>query len=127
MPFSTSLLMPRPTDTMKSAPIRSTSFFAAFTVSVTSVLMSLAASSNAGCRISTFFLHSRFFITPGRTVAIAGRKRGQMMEAIRWPPKAGRVIFRSRSTGCGSRLIITVPSFSMRSSGSVEASFRKPL
>ena len=25
---------------------------------------------------------------------ICGRKRGQMMVAIRWPPKAGRVIFR---------------------------------
>ncbi len=45
IPFSTSLLMPRPTDTMKSRPIRSTSFFATFTVSVTSVLISLAASS----------------------------------------------------------------------------------
>ena len=39
-----------------------------------------------------------FFITPGRTVAMAGRKRGQMMVAIRWPPNAGRVILRSRDT-----------------------------
>ena len=68
---------------MKSAPIRSTSFLAALTVSTTSVWMSAAVSSNLGSMISTFFGHSRFFITPGRTVAIAGRKRGQMMEAIR--------------------------------------------
>ena len=33
-------LMPRPTDTMKSAPMRSTSFFAALTTSVTSVFTS---------------------------------------------------------------------------------------
>ena len=38
--------------------------------------------------------NSAFFITPGRTVDMQGRNRGQMMVAIRWPPNAGRVIFK---------------------------------
>ena len=75
--------MPRPTETMQSAPIRSTSFFAALTVSTTSVRISEASSSNAGWISSAVLGFSRRFMTPGRTVAIAGRKRGQMMDAIK--------------------------------------------
>ena len=40
MPPSTSLEMPRPTETTTSAPIRSTIFLAAFTTSTTSTWMS---------------------------------------------------------------------------------------
>ena len=75
---------------------------AAFTTSTTSVCRSLSLSSNAGFTISTAAAfassYAFFFITPGRTVAMQGRNRGQMMVAIRWPPKAGRVIFRFRSS-----------------------------
>ena len=71
---------------------------AALTISSTLVWMSASVRVKAGWTISTllapFSSNSRFFITPGRTVAMAGRKRGQTMVAIRWPPKAGRVIFR---------------------------------
>jgi len=54
MPLLTSLLMPRPTETMTSAPIRSTSFSAAFSTLRTSVLMSAADSSKAGFTIDLF-------------------------------------------------------------------------
>ena len=42
--------------------------------------------------------YAAFFITPGRTVDIQGLNRGQIIVAIRCPPKAGRVIFRFLSS-----------------------------
>ena len=115
--------------------MRSTSFFAALTTSMTSVAMSSAESWTLYFVIVTasafFWSNGFFFITPGRTVAIAGRKRGQTMDAIRLPPNAGRVIFRPLETSCASIFSVTlflsmiVPSFSMRSSGSVDAPRRK--
>jgi hypothetical protein len=75
---------------------------AAFTTSTTSVFRSLSLSWKLGFTIShasaLAWSKTFFFITPGRTVAMQGRNRGQMMVAIRWPPKAGRVIFRFRSS-----------------------------
>ena len=63
--------------------------------------MSLSLRLNAGFTIShaSAFaaLYSFRFITPGRTVAMHGRNRGQIIVAIRCPPNAGRVIFRFRS------------------------------
>ena len=98
MPFSGSELIPRPTETTTSAPIRSTSFLALFLMSRISTWISSAV--RAGVTFSTTTLaapassNGWVCITPGRTVDICGRKRGQMMVAIRWPPNAGRVIFR---------------------------------
>ena len=57
------------------------------TTSRTLVLMSASDSSKATGSTTTALalasLYSPFFSTPGRTVAICGRKRGQIMVAIR--------------------------------------------
>jgi hypothetical protein len=66
--------------------------------------MSPAASATAGlhdlARIR-LRLVERILLHDARTHRRhAGRKRGQMIVAIRWPPNAGRVIFRFLSLHC---------------------------
>ena len=106
-----------------------TSLLTALFTSTTSVCRSFLASVNFGLMISQasacFLSNAAFFITPGRTVAIAGRKRGQMIEAIKWPPNAGRVILRSFETSWSFPSTFAELVALIRSSGRVEAERRK--
>ena len=88
---------PRPPDTRIFASVIST-LSLPFTTSSSTFTWNLEASNGTSTLVTTpFRLASGCirFITPGRTVAICGRCSVQIMVAIRFPPKAGRVICRS--------------------------------
>ena len=85
---------PRPPDTRILASMISTVSDTALTTSMISTY--LLSGVNPGLYSTTVAFtpstFGSFCITPGRTVAICGRKSGQAMVAMVLPPNAGRVI-----------------------------------